>query len=139
MLLLLLSIVGTRHAPSQTTTQNTPPPCVASKGLTPICGVRAPEDIELLPDGRHLLISEMPEDFSWATGDGLLLVDLATHHVQPLLVSTHPEAGWGEIGCNAPPAHFGSQGIHLSKRNDGRTELLMVNHGERESIETWSW
>src|SRR6266853_1116789 len=95
MLLLLLSIVGTRHASSQNTPQDTPPPCVASNGLMPICGVRAPEDIELLPDGRHLLISEMPEDFRRATGDGLLLVDLATNHVQPLIVSTHPKAGWG--------------------------------------------
>jgi hypothetical protein len=135
MLLLLVSVVGARHASSQNRPQNTPPPCVATDGLTPICGVRAPEDIELLPDGSHLLISEMPEDFSRARGDGLLLVDLTTHHVQPLVVSTHPEAGWGERGCNAPPMHFGSQGIHLSKRNDGRTELLVVNHGERESIE----
>jgi hypothetical protein len=31
--------------------------------------------------------------------------------------------------------HFGSHGIHLSKRDDGRTELLVVSHGERESIE----
>jgi ABC-type antimicrobial peptide transport system permease subunit len=31
--------------------------------------------------------------------------------------------------------HFGSRGIPLSKRNDGRTELPAVNRGERESIE----
>jgi hypothetical protein len=135
MLLLLVSVVGTRHASSQSTPQHRPPPCVASNGLTPICGVRAPEDIELLPDGRHLLVSEMPEDFGWATDGGLLLVELATHHVQPLVVSTHHETGWGERGCNGPPTHLGSHGIHLSKRNDGRTELLVVNHGETESIE----
>src|SRR5438132_13335531 len=107
MLLLLVSVVGTRHASSQNTPQNTPPPCVASNGLTPICGVRAPEDIELLPDGRHLLISEMPEDVSRATCDGLLLVELATHHVQPLIVSTHPDTGCRERGCNAPPRSLG--------------------------------
>jgi SMP-30/Gluconolactonase/LRE-like region len=135
-LLLLVSIVTACHASSQSTTQNaTPPPCVASSGITPICGVHAPEDIELLPDDRHLLISEFPADFSRVAGDGLLLVDLATHRVQPLMVSTHPETGWGERGCNAPPTHFGSHGIHLSTRDDGRTELLVVNHGERESIE----
>lgn len=135
-LLLLVSIVTACHASSQSTTQNaTPPPCVASNGITPICGVHAPEDIELLPDDRHLLISEFPADFSRVTGDGLLLVDLATHRIQPLMVSTLPETGWGERGCNAPPTHFGSHGIHLSTRDEGRTELLVVNHGERESIE----
>jgi hypothetical protein len=130
------SIVSARHGPSHSTPQNAAPlPCVASNGITPICGVHAPEDIELLPDDRHLLISEFPADFSRVTGEGLLLVDLTTHRVQPLMVGTHPETGWGEKGCNAPPAHFGSHGIHLSKRNDGRRELLVVNHGERESIE----
>jgi hypothetical protein len=135
-LLLLVSVVSACHGSSQSTTQNAAPlPCVASNGITPICGVHAPEDIELLPDDRHLLISEFPADFSRVTGDGLLLVDLATHRVQTLTISTHPETGWGDRGCNAAPAHFGSHGIHLSKRNDGRTELLVVNHGERESIE----
>jgi hypothetical protein len=136
MVLLLVSIVSVWHASSQNITQNAAPPsCVPSNGITPICGVRAPEDIELLPDDRHLLISEFSADFSRATGDGLLLVDLATRHVQPLMVSTHSEIGWGERSCNAPPAHFGSHGIHVSRRNDGRTELFVVNHGERESIE----
>lgn len=41
----------------------------------------------------------------------------------------------GEANCNAPPAYFGSHGIHLSKRADGRVELLVVNHDQRESIE----
>jgi SMP-30/Gluconolactonase/LRE-like region len=136
MLQLLVSIMSVCCASSQNLPQNaTPPPCVASNGITPICGVHAPEDIELLPDDKHLLISEFPADFSRATGDGLLLVDLATRHVQPLMVSTHSEIGWGERSCYGPPAHFGSHGIHLSKRNDGRMELLVVNHGERESIE----
>jgi len=136
VLLLLGSIVSANYASSQSTPQNTTPaPCVASNGITPICGVHAPEDIELLPDDRHLLISEFPADFSRVTGDGLLLVDLATHRVQSLIVSTHPETSWGERSCNAQPTHFGSHGIHLSRRNDGRTELLVVNHGERESVE----
>ena len=137
VLLLLGSIASAQPAPSQSIPQSaSPPACVASNGITPICGVHAPEDIELLPDGQHILISELPADFSCVTGEGLLLVDLATRRVQPLIISTHPETGWGEGACNAPPTHFGSHGIHFSKRNDGRTELLVVNHGERESIET---
>src|ERR1700732_5523221 len=65
MRLLLASIMSVCCASSQNTPQNaTPPPCVASNGITPICGVHAPEDIELLPDDRHLLISEFSTDFS---------------------------------------------------------------------------
>jgi hypothetical protein len=135
VVLLLGCIAGGHSASCESVAQNAAPPCVSSNGITPICGVHAPEDIELLSDNKHLLISEFPADFSRVTGDGLLLVDLATHRVQPLIVSAHPEPGWGERGCSAPPTHFGSHGIHLSKRGDGRTELLVVNHGERESIE----
>ena len=94
-LLLLVSGVSACHGSSQSTTQNAAPlPCVVSNGITPICGVHAPEDIKLLPDDRHLLISEFPADFSRVTGEGLLLVDLATHRIQSLTISTHPETGW---------------------------------------------
>src|SRR5260370_8180555 len=98
----------------QSTTQNaTPPPCVASSGITPICGVHAPEDIELLPDDRYLLISEFPADFSRVTGDGLLLVDLATHRVQPLMASTHPATACAKRPCAPPPPHLSPLCTHL--------------------------
>jgi sugar lactone lactonase YvrE len=115
-----------------------PPPCTRSKEIQPICGMHGPEDIELTPDGKYLLISELPPDFTHpASGDGLLLVDLADNRVRPLRITSEPETAWGEPSCTAPPGQLGSHGIHVSKRSDGRMELLVVNHAERESIEAF--
>ena len=137
LILFLFAIFVIRHqAWSESNAKNgTAPPCVASHGITPICGVHGPEDIEVLPDGKHLLVSELAGDFIHAVDPALLVVDLATDRVHALPMQSKPETGWGEDSCKAPPAHMGSHGIHLSKRDDGRMEVLAVNHVERESIE----
>ncbi|MFM0304958.1 hypothetical protein PQQ99_33095 [Paraburkholderia sediminicola] len=111
-----------------------PPSCNPVGPISPICGVHGPEDIEQTPDGRHLVMSELPEHFDHPAR-GLVLMDLATDHVASLPISSKFEAGWGDPSCIAPPAQIGSHGIHLSTRSDGRLELLVVNHAQRESIE----
>jgi hypothetical protein len=132
LLALTLGLAAPVHA--ETLPEAAPPPCAASGAITPICGVHGPEDIELTPDGKHLVISEMPEHFDHPAR-GLMLVDLATDRVEPLPISSNFETGWGDATCTEPPTQIGSHGIHLSKRVDGRMELLVVNHAERESIE----
>ena len=43
---------------------------------------------------------------------------------------------WGEADCPPPdPAAFSPHGIDLERRNDGRWQLAVVNHGGRESVE----
>lgn len=111
-----------------------PTSCNPVGAISPICGVHGPEDIELTPDRRHLVISELPEHFDHPAR-GLVLMDLATDHSAPLPISRQFESGWGDPSCTVPPAQIGSHGIHLSKRPDGRVELLVVNHAQRESIE----
>ncbi len=81
------------------------------------------------------MISELGGDFIHADDPALLVLDLATDRVHPLPMHSKPASGWGEDSCTAPPTHLGSHGIHLSKRTDGRMEVLVVNHVERESIE----
>jgi sugar lactone lactonase YvrE len=135
LLFLFATLLGSQAGSQSNAKLATAPPCVASQGITPICGVHGPEDIEVLPDGKHLLISELAGDFVHAADSALLLVDLATDRVHSLPMRSKPESGWGEDSCTAPPAHLGSHGIHLSKRADGRMEVLVVNHAERESIE----
>ena len=137
VLLLLGSIVSANYASSQSTPQNTTPaPCVASNGITPICGVHAPEDIELLPDDRHLLISEFPADFSRVTGDGLLLVDLATHRVQSL-ISAHilRPVGVREAATHSPRilAHMESisQDATMVGRNCSWSTTVNANQSKR--------
>ena len=43
---------------------------------------------------------------------------------------------WGQADCPPPdPAAFSPHGIDLERRNDGRWQLAVVNHGGRESVE----
>ncbi|RKE36354.1 hypothetical protein B0G76_2525 [Paraburkholderia sp. BL23I1N1] len=101
---------------------------------THIHGFTGPEDIVLTPDGTHLLVSALPPDFVNPTGPALMLVDLANDRTRPVKIHRQPEAGWGDPACE-PPTEFGTQGLHVSKRPDGRTQLLAVNHAGRESVE----
>ncbi len=103
-----------------------------------ICGFHNPEDLELLPDGRHLLVSEFGSMEGGSAG-ALALFDLASEERTVLYRggdggSATP--GWGDPGCTAPPpAEMSPHGIHLSRRADGRLQLLVVNHGGREAVE----
>ncbi len=107
-------------------------PCDPVDGITSICGLSAPEDIEVLPDGRYLVFSQMHE------GLGLSLLDTRDDSVRPLYPpgASQVEPGWGEADCAAPnPEQMLLHGIHLARRGDGRLQVLAVNHGGRESVE----
>ncbi len=106
--------------------------CDPVDGIDSICGLVAPEDIEVLPDGRFLVFSQMHE------GLGLSLLDTRDDSVRPLFPpgASQAEPGWGEADCPAPTAsEVLLHGIHLLRRSDGRLQVLAVNHGGRESVE----
>ena len=104
--------------------QTAVPACTAQGQYTPLCGFHGPEDVEVLPDGHHAVVSELPANMKHSDLPGLLLVDLDSHYVAPLPVDVKPEAGWGEAACVSPPRNFGTHGIHVAKRRDGRLQLL---------------
>ncbi|CAB1370997.1 hypothetical protein [Denitratisoma oestradiolicum] len=123
-----------------------PAECAPQDGLKPICGLHQPGDLEALPDGRHLLVTQMNMGnttfgVSWKPGQ-LTRVDGASGERVPAyprpgaLVRSNPRKGWGDPAC---PEEIGSAlspgGLHLSRRNDGVWQVLVVNHGVRESVE----
>jgi len=102
----------------------------------PLCGFQNPEDLALLPDRRHVLVSE------YGGGDArpgrISLLDLETSARRILFAGGEPVAPgpWGAPDCIGPPSPaFSPHGIHLAQRADGRMQLLVVQHGERESVE----
>ncbi|QDX80680.1 hypothetical protein B9N43_05120 [Denitratisoma sp. DHT3] len=123
------------------------PSCEAQGEVRPYCGFRQPEDLEPLADGRHLLVSQMnltptPQGFLFKSGK-LSLLDTRTGKVRDLYpgksagqAKAKPTPGWGDPAC---PGEIGDalspHGIHLSRRGDGRLQLLVVNHGGREAVE----
>ena len=110
--------------------------CVPAGGMNPTCSFSSPEDMELLPDGRTLLISQM------GTADGrhpgsFVLFDTGSETITRLpQFSASDEPPWGDAACTAAPGPaFSPHGIHLRRRADGQWQVLAVNHGGRESVE----
>lgn len=110
------------------------PACTAGDHYQPVCGIAPPEDLELSSDGAQLFMSVTP-GLAGQHQSRLRVMDLATQQATDLELSYAAQDGWGEAACNAPEQGIGAHGIHLSERSDGRQQLLVVNHGEREAIE----
>ncbi len=111
--------------------------CEAVAELTPICGLQAPEDIEVTPDGSALLLSQFG---GIDGGPGSLArfdpVGGRAETLYPRQPGAEAVADWGDASCPGQPgAEFSPHGIDLSRRADGRWQLLVVNHGGRESVE----
>lgn len=122
------------------------PSCEPQGELRPYCGFRQPEDLEPLADGRHLLVSQMnlnptPTGFLFKPGK-ISLLDTRTGKARDLFphrgkaAKSSPTPGWGDPQCPGEiGADFSPHGIHLSRRDDGRLQLLVINHGGREAVE----
>ncbi len=112
--------------------------CEPVGDMQPICSFQSPEDMELLPDGKTLIVSEMEQNHGEVYGY-LSLFNTDTGITQRLNHSTVSDGErWGSETCSEPPgAYLAPHGIHLSTRGDRRLQLLVVNHGEREAVEIY--
>ena len=109
--------------------------CEELDGITSICGLSGPEDLMLTPDG-HLLFTQM------SAGRGLSLLELDTLTVSQLYRAADQtaEPGWGEPDClEGPGEQVLAHGMDLARRPDGRWQLLVTNHGGRESVEVFEY
>lgn len=103
----------------------------------PLCGWQNPEDMAALPDGRHVIVSEYGGMNGEKSGT-LSLLSLQTKARKVLFRgdSSTKVGIWGDPSCiSTPGAEFSPHGIHLSHRKDGTMQLLVVQHGGRESVE----
>lgn len=104
----------------------------ASDGAEVLCGARSPEDAEVTPDGKALVVPQMVRNQK----AGLQLFDIAAKKYTPLPVTNDPLKDWGDAACPGPIGdQLSGHGTSLVKRADGKWALLVVNHGGRESIE----
>ena len=113
--------------------------CEQVGDIRPICGMKAPEDIAALPDGRHLLFSNFGGMHD-GTGHHSLFdtqSEVSTRLFPPTSGEIEPtDVDWGEKGCEPPPlASYSPHGTHLHQLADGRWRYLVINHGGRETVE----
>lgn len=118
--------------------------CEDDGNAHPICGFQNPEDLALLDDGQTVVVSQygsMTEDKSGS----LALFDLDSESLRVVFPRADVDetpvepvalAGWGDPQCPGPPGlEFNPHGLDLATRPDGKQQLLVVNHGGRESVE----
>ena len=112
--------------------------CDAKDNARPICGFSNPEDIVALPGNEAILIGEYGA--SEAVTGRLLVLELDSEQQTTVYRGGQGEGaaepGWGDPSCTTPPGEkFNSHGIDLVRRDDGRLQLLVVQHGSREAVE----
>jgi hypothetical protein len=103
-----------------------------------LCGTRSPEDLELTPDGKFLIVSQFVNGGRGGGGGGagLVLFDLAKKTYSKIPVTAEPRKDWGEPACPGPIGDaIVPHGISLLKRTNGPLQLYVVNHGGRQSME----
>jgi hypothetical protein len=101
-----------------------------------LCGTRSPEDLELAPDGKSLIVSQFVNGPGGTGVAGLMLFDPAKKTFSRLTPSAEPRKDWGDPSCPGPLGDaLRPHGISLLKRNGGAVQVYVVNHGGRESIE----
>jgi len=99
-----------------------------------ICNTRAPEDFEVTPDGRFLIVAK----FGAVTDQSLDLYELSTKRFSALSITDAKREGWGEPGCTESIGlQVSAHGLSLTQRTSGAWQLYVVNHNVRESMEMY--
>lgn len=120
-----------------------PPPlmdCGAHGDIEILCGTRSPEDLELTPDGKFLIVPNFVQAGRGGgngPGPGMQLFDIANKTFSKLPITAEPRKDWGDASCPGPIGDaLVGHGISLNKRTGGIWELYVVNHGGgRQSME----
>lgn len=133
-LLLILSvfILGACESPPEAISD-----CKSTDRIDAVCEFQRPEDFAALPDGRHIIVSEFGGMYGEMNGRLSLLDSNSWRRRELTIVESGPQR-WGSADCQAPLGNkLSPHGIHLSERADGKRQLLVVNHGQRESVEMY--
>lgn len=111
--------------------------CGVQGDIEILCGTHSPEDLELTPDGKYLIVAQFVNGRG-GTGAGLALFDLAKKTFSPIAIKDEPNKEWGDPACPGPVNDkLIPHGISLLKNVKGTTRLYVVNHGGRQSIEMY--
>jgi hypothetical protein len=136
ILILTLTLASCSKSNEPANIKLEPLNCDPASGMTPYCDFSNPEDMVIIAGAEKLLVSEMGV-FMQDTPGSLSLLDLASGQKQPIKINWERQGEpWGDNHCPQPQSTlFSPHGIDLMTRTDGKQQLLVVNHGGRESVE----
>ncbi len=139
ILIALTSCAWAQGGPPQAPKQAPQPAlmeCGTHGDVEILCGTHSPEDLELTPDGKYLIVSQFVNGRPGGGTAGLVLFDLAKKTYSAIPISAEPRKDWGDAACPGPIGDkMIPHGISLGKRSGGLMQLYVVNHGGRQSIE----
>ena len=129
IVVLLFQIIGKEVTPISG--------CKSDSQIKVYCEFSKPEDIVVLPDDRHLLISEfgaiVPLSPKNLPGK-ISLFDTDTMKKKSIKVALG-ENIWGEDSCQRDNLLLSPHGIDLNQRSDGLYQLAVINHMPKETVE----
>ena len=111
--------------------------CESDETFTVYCNYQNPEDLAVLPDGRHILVSEfgaiVPLSPTNVQGN-LSLLDTTDGSKKNLEIEMSDNV-WGDPDCKRDSMVLSPHGIDINERLDGSYQLAIVNHMPTETIE----
>ena len=111
--------------------------CESDETFTVYCNYQNPEDLAVLPDGRHILVSEFgaigPLSPTNVQGN-LSLLDTTDGRKKNLEIEMSDNV-WGDPECQRDSMVLSPHGIDINERLDGSYQLAIVNHMPTETIE----
>ena len=111
--------------------------CESDETFTVYCNYQNPEDLAVLPDGRHILVSEfgaiVPLSPTNVQGN-LSLLDTTDGRKKNLEIEMSDNL-WGDPECQRDSMVLSPHGIDINERLDGSYQLAIVNHMPTETIE----
>ena len=111
--------------------------CKSDETFTVYCNYQNPEDLAVLPDGRHILVSEfgaiVPLSPTNVQGN-LSLLDTTDGRKKNLEIEMSDNV-WGDPDCQRDSMVLSPHGIDINERLDGSYQLAIVNHMPTETIE----
>ena len=111
--------------------------CESNETFTVYCNYQNPEDLAMLPDGRHILVSEfgaiVPLSPTNVQGK-LSLLDTTDGRKKNLEIEMSDNV-WGDPECQRDSMMLSPHGIDINERLDGSYQLAIVNHMPTETIE----
>jgi hypothetical protein len=136
--LAMVALAWVATDPARAQQQKAPQPqllaCGAQGNYEILCGAKSPEDLEITPDGKYLLVSQFVRN----GGGGIALFDPGKKTYAMIVPTDEPLRDWGDSACPGPIGDkVAPHGTSLVKRNNGKWQLFVVNHGGRESIEMY--
>ncbi len=111
--------------------------CESDDTLTVYCDFQNPEDLAVLPDGRHILVSEFGAIIPLSPVNvrgNLSLLDTTDGTKKNIEIEMSDNV-WGDPECKRENMILSPHGIDINQRLDGSYQLAIVNHMPTETIE----